>query len=124
MEKEKGFLALVGRGGGRIPAQLGAGARGRERAGPARPTSEKRCGRERKRRRGNGAHMPGRAGGEMVSAADGAGANRPTRGGKLGRQRVQRRFAAGDPVPRGWVGAIARGETGKLNGGFNFARGG
>jgi hypothetical protein len=43
--------------------------------------------------------------------------------GKPGRQRVQRRFAAGGPVPRDRAGAKEREEVGEPNGGSNFARG-
>jgi hypothetical protein len=64
MEKKKKKDFRLWWAGGQIPAQPGAGrARARE-----------------KRRRGHGAHVPGRAGGETASAADGARANRPTAG--------------------------------------------
>jgi hypothetical protein len=78
-EKGKGFSTLVGWGENSGLARCRC-ARGRERAGPARPKGGRRHGRARKRRRGHGAHAPGRVGGETASATDGAGANRPTRG--------------------------------------------
>jgi hypothetical protein len=43
-------------------------------------------------------------------------------GGEPGRRRVQRRFSAGDLVPRERAGAIAREEAGEHKGGSNFAR--
>jgi hypothetical protein len=42
--------------------------------------------------------------------------------GEPGRRRVQRRFSAGDLVPRERAGAIAREEAGEHKGGSNFAR--
>jgi hypothetical protein len=43
--------------------------------------------------------------------------------GKPDRRWVQRRFTAGDPVPRDQAGAKAREEAGELKGGSNFASG-
>jgi hypothetical protein len=55
-----------------------------------------------------------------VPAANGAVANQPS-AGKTRLPAVRRRFAAGDPVPGHWAGALARGEAGEPRGGSNFA---
>jgi hypothetical protein len=60
-KKEKDFRLWWAGGGKFRPNRVQGRARARE-----------------KRRRGHGAHAPGRAGGETASAVDGARANRPT----------------------------------------------
>jgi hypothetical protein len=77
-EKEKGFLALVGRGGF-WPSRVQVHARARARRPSTAQGRETAWARE-KTVSWSRAHAPGRAGGETASAANGAGANRPTHG--------------------------------------------
>jgi hypothetical protein len=96
----------VGRGG-RIPAQPGAGAHA---SAPAQhdPRARNGAGARETTSWPRGQHARESERGDSVSGRRGRGEPVDPRG-KPGRRRVQRRFAAGDPVPGHREGALARG---------------
>jgi hypothetical protein len=86
-ENEKGFSALVGRGGFQ-PSRV----RARE-CRPSTAQERKTAWALEETASGSRVHAPGRVGGETTSAVDGAGANQPTarRGGAVqGRDHSER----------------------------------
>jgi hypothetical protein len=79
-KKEKDFRLWWAGGGGEFRpsrVQVRAGAQARQ---PSTAQGREMARAHEKTASWSWAHTPGRAGGETVSATDGAGANRPTRG--------------------------------------------